>query len=570
MILAFGAWGEAATDPGYIEGEALVVLRGELGEGVHTRAAVEASATKIAGITAKTAGASVKSVYTSMSSGGGKVFALFKSDSKTTDQLIADLKANPDVLAASPNRVVRALATTPNDTHYSKQWGLTAMKAPEAWDITSRDSSVTVAVIDTGVLPTHEDLAVNLDIPHSKNFVEGKPNFTDENGHGTHVSGIIGAVGDNGIGIAGVNWNAKIITLRVLDDKGEGDVSATIAALDHVMSLISSGVNIKAVNMSLGGGYSGVKSPGDLLGTAEYMAFKELDSMKKAPLIVVAAGNDGVDVGKPNNGVIEAPAAFIGLKNFIVVGSINKNGAASDFSNWNDKHVHFEAPGGEKYGPTDGNIYSTYHLTNSSYEYLGGTSMATPFVTGAVALVASRPAFTDPDATSAQLKRALINAADKANTPSPNGSGGRLSKYGLIDLEKAVKTSALPAIPSTVSSLSVSAPSKVSVGDTFYAAAEVEPFDTSATVTWSSDNTDVATVEPDGSITAKSVGSVTITGTAGGFSKTATINVVERSPDPVPSEKHWSSGGCDSGALALAAMIALAGALALKKARGKI
>ena len=312
--LLSGAWGNAWGQD-YIEGEALVVMKGMSGgPGLHTKASLEASETRVAESAASLAGGRVATLHGYMTPESDKVFALIKSDSKTTEQLIDELKANPDVIAASPNRVVSVSGNpqgyTGKLTGNPNQWGLAAINAPTAWNwdipaippLSANDywgsRSIKVAVIDSGVQSGYNYFNEidnpkfsNLDIGNSKDFTKSSVGIDDENGHGTHVSGIIGAAPGASHQIVGVSPRVSIITLKVVGSDGKGDVSNVLRALKHVSDLIDKKNRIKVINLSLGWGYKNAKSPSDLLGTAEYMAFKEMDDREDAPIIVVAAGN---------------------------------------------------------------------------------------------------------------------------------------------------------------------------------------------------------------------------------------------------------------------------------------
>src|SRR4051794_9135650 len=144
---------------------------------------------------------------------------------------IAAFEANPAVAYAEPNWIYHTDAV-PNDPRYSQDYGLPKIQAPQAWDVTTGSGAVTVAIVDTGVASDHTDLAPNM-VPGA-NFVTGGPNTSlDYNGHGTHVAGTIGARGNNGVGVAGVNWNSHLMPLRALNGSGSGsddDISAAVAS----------------------------------------------------------------------------------------------------------------------------------------------------------------------------------------------------------------------------------------------------------------------------------------------------------------------------------------------------
>jgi subtilisin family serine protease len=277
-------------------------------------------------------------------------------------------------------------------------------------------------------------------------------------------------------------------------------------------------------------------------------------------VIVVAAGNDGAETGKPYNlvmengttvSVMDGPASFIGLKNMIVVGSIDKDGSASTFSNWSGKYVQIAAPGRSILSTLPPTKPGESSFFDPNYGYMSGTSMSAPFVTGAVALLASK-GNTNKALSATDLKRILLNTA--------NASIGRgaLSAYGLLDVKKALEldASSASALPPTVPAigLSLKAPSWTYAGETFYAAAEIEPWDSTATVAWSSSNTNIATVDSSGLVRANSAGRVTISAVAGGISGSATVEVRNRQTG---GTDDGGVDGCNAGFPAFAVILAL-------------
>lgn len=241
--------------------------------------------------------------------------------------------ANPDVEYAEPNYIVKA-AVIPDDTGFGKQWGLhntgqnvngvtgtlgADIAAPGAWDIL-KGSSVAVAVIDSGVDIKHPDLSGNLIAGYD--FIDSDNEPEDRNGHGTHVSGIIGAVGNNAKGIAGVNWNVRIMPLKVLDQNGEGTIADVIEAMTFAAAH-----NAKVVNMS----FSGAD-----FSQALYDSIKQLPGI----LFVVAAGNEGSD----DDSVPAYPASF-DLPNILSVAATDQNDNLATFSDYGAGSVDVAAPG---------------------------------------------------------------------------------------------------------------------------------------------------------------------------------------------------------------------------------
>ena len=436
-----------------VEGAALVVFKKAPGS-VVTAASVErgSESFRLAALAAAS-GARVAQSYGALSEAGDGVFALVRSETRTAEQLVEDLRARADVLAASPNYITRAMRE-PNDPRYVSGglWGLKAIRAPEAWDLATGSTDVYVAVVDTGIYTKHEDLKANLATEFCRNFTqidEKTPavpsDYSDAEGHGTHVAGTIGAVGNNGLGVAGVNWTTRLIALRVLGAGGAGLTSWTVDALNYLVSLLRANPQMKvaAVNFSLGG-YASI-TPTKAQATPEWRAYKILDDLDRT-VIVVAAGNEGLEVGKPapyddpgdpanpefKKGDYCYPASFTGLKNMIVVGAVSADATAAAFSNWSPTAVSLAAPGVH--------ILSTItpQSNGAIYAHLEGTSMATPHVAGAAALLASRY----PNATASQIKEALLKGANAGKNPvataPTNRTGAKLSQYGYLDVRGAL------------------------------------------------------------------------------------------------------------------------------------
>ena len=552
-FLLFGAWGTAWA-ANYREGEAIVVLKGMPSGGVRTHASLQISAVRVAESAASVAGARVATLHGYMTPTSDKVFALIKSDVKTTGQLMDELKANPEVLAVSPNYIVRTLATSPPNYDGTVQWGLAAINAPGAWVTSWGDRNISVAVLDTGIAQTHTGFLENndpglsnLDSINSKNFTStSTTDIDDTDGHGTHVSGIIGAASGAAPRAVGVSPEVNLITLKVTDGR-IGSLSNVFEALVYVSELITEhpGLNIKAINLSLGWEPDVSRGPEDLLKEPEYWVFKEFDSMPNAPVIVHAAGNDAREVGKTfrrnfegkSGTFVDAPASYLGLKNMIVVASTNINNNASSFSNWGENFVHIAAPGGENPVANSG-IYST--IPPDTYGYSSGTSMAAPFVSGAMALLASKND-SFKEATGVQLKRILLETANQNKIGAPgNNPRQYLSEYGLLDIGKAMNDGQVKT-PGDIESFSLRAPSRVYSGENFYVAALVEPWHATGQITWTSDNHDVATVDVNGFVTTHDKGRVTITASTGNISDSINLNVI------CPNETGGGGSGCDAG-----------------------
>src|SRR3954452_12876056 len=238
---------------------------------------------------------------------------------------IAELKSNPAVAYAEPNWIYHAEAV-PNDPRYAQTYGLPKIQAPHAWDVTTGSAAVTVAVVDTGVSSGHPDLAPN--IVAGAHYVTGGPSTSlDYNGHGTHVAGTIGARGNNGIGVAGVNWNVQLMPLRVLNGGGSGASADIAAAFASTCTTHPSQI----VNASLGGtGYS--------------TTMRNAIASCPNTLFVVAAGNDGTS----NDTVPHYPCNYgappDNLPNVICVAATDQNDNLASFSNYGSS-VDLAAPG---------------------------------------------------------------------------------------------------------------------------------------------------------------------------------------------------------------------------------
>ena len=339
------------------------------------------------------------------------------------DDVLATYRADPSVLYAEPNYIRKHMDGPPNDPYYHDLWSLHNIGQPilfdyppftgpkaavagsdihalEAWGITTGSSNVVVGIIDTGVDYTHEDLAANMysntadcnnngvdddgngyvDDCHGIDVIANTGDPMDKVFHGTHVAGIIGAVGNNGIGVAGVNWNVKMLACRFLDWYGGTDAGA-IACLDYVAKMHDMGVNIVATNNSWGGyGYS----------QALYDAIAE--QQKRGILFIAAAGNETND----NDGLYPMYPASYSLPNIISVAATSFDDSLTYFSNFGAHTVDLGAPGDMVLSTTPGNTYTV----------LSGTSMATPHVTGVAALLKAQ----DPTRDWTKIKNLILSS----------------------------------------------------------------------------------------------------------------------------------------------------------------
>jgi hypothetical protein len=326
----------------------------------------------------------------------------------TVRQALASYRRNPDVLYAEPDYIVHAEVASPNDPFFTFLWGLSNtgqqngvigadIKALQAWDLSTGSSNVAVGILDTGIIATHPDLADN--VLAGAFFVDGE--ITDFIGHGTHVAGTIGASGNNGTGVAGVNWHVSMEPCKFINFDG-GSTSNAIACLDFIAGLKDQGMNIIATNNSWGG--------------TEF-SFSLQDAiraqMDRGILFIAAAGNEGED----NDVHPHFPASY-DLPNIISVAATDRADRMATFSNFGRHSVHLGAPGVS--------VVSTIGL--DGYASLSGTSMATPHVTGVAALMKAYKPGLDWRA----IKNRILAAGDPATDLSFTATGKRLNAFAAM------------------------------------------------------------------------------------------------------------------------------------------
>ena len=359
-----------------------------------------------------------------------------KSDVNSTEELMAIFKSDEIkkyIKSISKNNIM-ALSSS-NDSYYSKLWAVentgqevnnksgTAdadMDIVEAWNTTKGDKDVIVAVLDTGVDYSHDDLKENMWSGLEKHGLDFAGNNNgdndddpmpdkpyDDNGHyhGTHVAGIIGAVGNNEKGISGVAQNVAIMALKVFRPNGSGYSSDIMEALDYIAERIDAGDNIVAINASYGGGGSQNDATND--------AIKKLG--EKGVVFCAAAGNDGKDIDDEPT----YPASY-DASNIIAVAASDQDDKLANFSNYGANSVDVAAPGT--------NILSTY--PDNQYAYLQGTSMATPNVAGAIALLASEY----PNSTVAERKAMILDNVEKKSA-----FNGKMTTGGRVNINDALE-----------------------------------------------------------------------------------------------------------------------------------
>jgi thermitase len=324
------------------------------------------------------------------------------------------------------------LAGAPNDPLFGDQWALNNtgqnggkanahIDALKAWAKTQGSAEVVVAVLDTGVDYSHKDLAENMWVRPA-----GVPQYTDDelgsfddlrgfdantnisdpmddNGHGTHCAGIIGAEGNNGEGVAGINWNVKIMPLKFLGRGGFGNVKDAIEAINYAIDRKKNGVNIRVINASWG----------------STQRSKPLEDAIRAAgeagiLFVAAAGNSSTD----NDRRPHYPSNY-DLPNMLSVAALDRNDMLANFSNYGSKTVHVAAPGRE--------IASTW--LNDQYREASGTSMAAPQVSGIAALIIAN----EPNISMAKLRERILESSDSLDTLL-----GKVLVGGRLNAAKAV------------------------------------------------------------------------------------------------------------------------------------
>lgn len=363
-------------------------------------------------------------------------------DGKDAESMVAQYRSLPEVEYAELNSEIKLdhedggrKHLHADDEMFFRQWGLfnsgqnggragADISAMRAWAVTRGSDQVVVAVLDSGVDYSHPDLANNIwsrppiimayrdddltpegpvEDVHGFNVVEDNGDPMDDNGHGTHCAGIIGAEGGNGIGIAGVNWNVKIMPLKFMDAEGTGTTKDAIEAINYVIDRKRAGVNVRIISASWGS-------------TAKSRALEDVigKAYEEGILFVAAAGNSSSD----NDVTPHYPSSY-NLGNVISVAALNRRDELASFSNYGAKSVHIAAPGEE--------ILSTY--LKNGFEEKSGTSMATPFIAGVAALVLAQ----NPKISVDDLRALLLKSVDVVP-----GLKGKVSSGGRINAAKAV------------------------------------------------------------------------------------------------------------------------------------
>jgi subtilisin family serine protease len=322
----------------------------------------------------------------------------------------SDPAASRPKLKDAPNEVVPPIA----DPDLKNTYGITKIGSEEAWKLHRGEKNIIVADIDTGIDYNHDDLAFNVwrnPNPSNKNdivgfdFVHNDGLPYDDNEHGTHTAGTIGATGGNGIGISGVAQKTSIMAVKFLSGEGSGTTADAIRAIDYAVEH-----GAKVLSNSWGG-----------QGDPDNQALKDSIERAKAKdvLFIAAAGNEGTD----NDGSNPAYPAAFDSDNLIAVAATDEKDTLTYFSNYGKKTTHLAAPGSR--------IYST--IPGNKYRKLSGTSMACPHVAGAAALLWSK----HPDWNYKKVKEVLLKTVDSISSLSEKTvSGGRLNIFKALNYKE--------------------------------------------------------------------------------------------------------------------------------------
>lgn len=377
----------------------------------------------------------------------GKMMQLKLAEGMTTEQAVAQMKQDPNVAFVEPNFIYHLEKPVPSDARPGaaqeqqpgqpnqfipndltpELWGMhntgqnkgkvdADIDAPEAWAIhTGRHDAPVIAVIDTGIDYNHPDLAANMwtntgEIPgdgidndnngviddvHGYNAFANTGDPLDGHGHGTHCAGTIAGVGNNGVGVVGVNHAAQVMAVKIFSDDGSTDSAAILRGIEYATKM-----GAKITSNSWGGG-----------GASE--AQKEAFQSSTA-LHIMAAGNN-----YSNNDLIANYPSNYDIPNNIAVAASDRNDKRPGFSNYGPTTVDIAAPGKDIYSAAPG----------GGYQYMSGTSMATPHVAGVAGLVAS----AYPEATAEEIKARILDGADKLDYwKSKVVDGNRLNAYGAL------------------------------------------------------------------------------------------------------------------------------------------
>ncbi len=412
------------------------------------------------------------------------------------------------------NRKWYAEETAPNDLQFQDQRSsYQRLNLMKAWDLSRGSHEVVVAVVDSGVDLNHGDLRENLwkntkEIPENGldddgngyiddydgwNFADGTNQPMDVDGHGTHVSGIIGAVGDNHLGVSGVNWHVRVLPIRFLDDTGRGD---TLNGVKAIVYAVQRGARV--INCSWG-------SYSERSMTSKAMEDAIRYAADHGVLVIAASGNEKVD---NDGGKTHYPSSVESPGMLSIVAS-SGSGVKADFSNFGWFSTHLAAPGTQ--------VLSTF--TEPPYRYLSGTSMAAPMVSGVAALMLS----VEPHLTLLELRNGLLNAAtQRSNYEGLVATAGDLDAYTALhqlDAGEGFQVWPKHMTLKVTGNLQLSGYGRARSQDS---------------IRWTSDHPEVATVDNFGRVSGVKIGKVKITGQdrLTGDRQYASLEVVRANPSP--------------------------------------
>ncbi len=331
------------------------------------------------------------------------------------------LNADPQIEHAEPNYRVYAMDTVPNDPSYGKQWAHNVMRSPSAWDLATGAATITIAILDTGIDGGHPDLRARL--VGGYDAVDGDSNPVDLNGHGTHVAGIAAAVTNNGVGVAGMDWQARIMPIRVLEEDGGGYVEDLVEGINWARLH-----GAEVLNLSLG-----------TYADSTFLRDAVAQAHAAGRLVVAAMGNE-------NTSARVYPAAYDQVLAVAATGPADTRAPYSNFGS----HCDVAAPGGAMtYLHDPAGIYSTmptyavWMTTNegyfNSYDYVHGTSEAVPYVAGLAGLIWAM----DPALTAGQVQNTIKSTAKDLGAPGWDPYYGR----GRIDPLAALRAHSPPVAP---------------------------------------------------------------------------------------------------------------------------
>jgi subtilisin family serine protease len=389
--------------------------------------------------------------------GANGLFSVYAPMSLTVDETLRRFAKIPGFRYAEPDFIYEIQAT-PNDSSFGTLWGMhntgqsggvadVDIDAPEAWNVSTGSSSVVVGMVDTGIDLDHPDLAANVwvntsEIPGNSIDDDGNGYIDDINGydwwgngatdgagdsvpddqnnHGSHTAGTVGAVGNNSLGVVGVNWNVKMMSLKIGGSGPSVSGSDAVSAMNYMTDMKTRGINVRVSSHSWGGGSFSTPM------NAAIAAHAAADIV-----FVAAAGNGGADfVGDNNDSTPFYPSSYT-QPNIIAVGNHTRTSARNSSSNFGATSVDLFAPGTS--------ILST--IRNGGYSSFDGTSMAAPHVAGVAALCFA----VSPGSTYSQVKDAIMDGVDPvASFASISVSGGRLNAFNALQ-----NLAAVPNIPGT-------------------------------------------------------------------------------------------------------------------------